>query len=388
MSAAMSTPPTTRSATPRSRRVRRIWVRASVDISTIPRTRSSTTSGWSIANAWTAIPPIECPTRTTSSEVETLEHGPDVPAEVLDRVTGVAHERVAVATMVERDDPEPGIGQARELLHPDPRRQRHTVRQHDGGTVASCDREEAAAIVAGKPERTVELERSPVSRRRGRPSSTGSARRHVRLRKPLRPYRPRRRSRCPPPSRPSPVPPRYAWSDPADDLVGDRAESLGPFGRGDLRVALTPEQHDLVADLDRRLADVDHELVHGHGARDRVADTSDQDLAARRAPGCGVRRRRSPPGPSRHATDGRARSAGRRRSGRRPASSLTCGDARLEREHGPERNAVGEVRGGRDAVDGDSRTGRGRSAPRAGRGGRPSSPRARAAAAARAPRGL
>ena len=46
-------------------------------------------------------------------------------------------------------------------------------------------------------------------------------------------------------------------------------------------VALPPEQHHLVTDLDRVVvAAVDHQLVHRDGADDRTAATPDQHLAA------------------------------------------------------------------------------------------------------------
>jgi hypothetical protein len=43
-----------------------------------------------------------------------------------------------------------------------------------------------------------------------------------------------------------------AGGDAAHDLVADRAEPVGPVVGGDALVALRAEQHDLVADVDRR----------------------------------------------------------------------------------------------------------------------------------------
>ena len=75
------------------------------------------------------------------------------------------------------------------------------------------------------------------------------------------------------------VRPRDAGADAGDDLVGDRAEALGPLGGGDLLVALRADEHDLVADLDGGVADVDHQLVHRDDAGDRAAPAADEHLA-------------------------------------------------------------------------------------------------------------
>ena len=105
---------------------------------------------------------------------------------------------------------------------------------------------------------------------------------------------------------------------------GDRAEPLGPLLRGHLGVALAPDEHDLVADLDRVVADVDHQLVHRHRARDRSTAPADEDLAADR----GEVARHAVGVPDRHRRDPRRRvragSAGRRRGERPAASVFTC----------------------------------------------------------------
>jgi len=44
----------------------------------------------------------------------------------------------------------------------------------------------------------------------------------------------------------------YAWADPAEHLVGDGPQAIGPLGRGDLLVPLSTDEHHLVADRDRR----------------------------------------------------------------------------------------------------------------------------------------
>ena len=79
------------------------------------------------------------------------------------------------------------------------------------------------------------------------------------------------------------VHPRYRRGtrpDAGDDLVGDGAEVVGPLQRGDLVVALAPEEHDFVAGFDRRITDVDHELVHRHDPGDRVPAATDQHFPA------------------------------------------------------------------------------------------------------------
>ena len=73
---------------------------------------------------------------------------------------------------------------------------------------------------------------------------------------------------------------RHARPDPGDDLVADGAGGLGPLvggGRAGRRVA---EDHDLVARLDVRVADVDDELVHRDAADHRSCGLGQQHLGA------------------------------------------------------------------------------------------------------------
>ena len=68
----------------------------------------------------------------------------------------------------------------------------------------------------------------------------------------------------------------HPGADPRDDLVGDRAERLGPVVGGRLAPVPRTEEHDLVALAHRVVADVEDELVHAHGARDGPATTGDE----------------------------------------------------------------------------------------------------------------
>src|SRR5262249_629674 len=58
------------------------------------------------------------------------------------------------------------------------------------------------------------------------------------------------------------VQPRHPGPDPGDDLVGDRAQGLGPLLCGGLAALPGPEQDHLIARRDRSVAHVDDELVH------------------------------------------------------------------------------------------------------------------------------
>ena len=150
---------------------------------------------------------------------------------------------IAVAAVVERDAPEPLLGQRLELLHPGPHRERDAVREHDRRALAAADRVDAAAVVTRErdaPRRTAG--RAPC-RRRGRAGVARPPRRRARSRRRRRRHRRPRRRRHPRPAARVPsdraarpvrhqhVPPGHARADAADDLVGDRAERARPTRR-------------------------------------------------------------------------------------------------------------------------------------------------------------
>src|SRR5437879_4976894 len=56
---------------------------------------------------------------------------------------------------------------------------------------------------------------------------------------------------------------RHPRADPGHDLVGDRADALGPLVGRDPLAPLHPDQHHLVATGDGVGSAIDHELVHG-----------------------------------------------------------------------------------------------------------------------------
>jgi len=133
-------------------------------------------------------------------------------------------------------------------------------------------------------------------------------------------------------------------ADARGDLVRDRAKARRPLFCGDLLGALTSEQHHFVAHLDL-VADaglvavgihpeIDHQLVHRHGARNREAATSDEHLparepqVARHAIGVSDRDRRDA-----SVTAQLVAQAVRQARSRRQL--LHVGDARLERQRGP-----------------------------------------------------
>src|SRR5215472_15300350 len=78
---------------------------------------------------------------------------------------------------------------------------------------------------------------------------------------------------------------REPGPDAGRDVIGDGAERLAPLLRGRLAVVPGAEQHHLVADRGRLVAEVDHELVHADRARDRPAAAARADQGqTRRAP--------------------------------------------------------------------------------------------------------
>src|SRR5262245_11052548 len=74
------------------------------------------------------------------------------------------------------------------------------------------------------------------------------------------------------------VAPRYAWPDAGEDLVRVRAGPRGPLADRRLPAVARPEQHDLVAHLDRRVTGVDDELIHRDPAGDPMAASMHPDL--------------------------------------------------------------------------------------------------------------
>ena len=230
-----------------------------------PRTRSRGDVG--VVRARTparAMPPIEWPTRTTSRRSRRLEHAcarrrrGSRPSARSSRMVDSPWPRWSNAMHAE-----PELGQRLELLHPDPDRERDAV---------------ATSTIGGPLPRLMRVDRC---RRRGS-GGAGSRRtrgcerlagvrvgrrRRLRRRRRARPRTPRRRHPATTaaadaehrvaaielmPTRIGSRTPRDPAADAAHDLVGDGAEPLGPLVGGDLVVALPAEQHDLVADLDRR----------------------------------------------------------------------------------------------------------------------------------------
>ena len=185
-------------------------------------------------------------------------------------------------------------------------------------------------------------------------SARGAIRRSIPLRRPGHPATPPlhlhqsilTRCRCAGTRAPMPVTISYA-------MVPRRSR---PLGGGDLLVALAADEHDLVADLDGDVAEVDQQLVHRDHADDRAAPAADQHLAAGEAEvaghAVGVARGHGRD-PSRRA---RPPTAGRRTRVRPAASVFTM------RDRGPAATAraaarpgvVGERGRGREAVAGDA----------------------------------
>src|SRR5665811_1308381 len=89
----------------------------------------------------------------------------------------------------------------------------------------------------------------------------------------------------PSPPRCPAVVPRDPGGDPAHDLVADGVQALGPLLGADAIVALSAQEHDLVANRNLIVTAVHHELVHGDHTHDAATTPADQHLpACRRQP--------------------------------------------------------------------------------------------------------
>ena len=267
-----------------------------------------------------------------AAQVETLHHGPHVVREVLERMPGAPDHRLTVAAVIERDRAEarpraaPRAGGTTSRIE-----LRDAVREHDRRARRPTRRRRSSRR---RTSRAADRRTSGASSARAA-SPSGAApqppREHAlprvaRARRPRPRRRPRRRRPWRPPRAPAhgEVHPRHAGPDPAHDRVRDGAHRPRPRRGGDLLVALAPDQHDLVADLDREVADVEHQLVHRDGARDRAAPAAHDRLAAvmRELAGhtVGVA--------DRHGRDAgrarRSRSAARTTAARRAEPTFTC----------------------------------------------------------------
>ena len=195
------------------------------------------------------MPPIEWPTSDRIVEVEVLEHRRrDRGTGASVRIPGVPASS-AVSAEVDRDHAEV-VGQVDELVVPGRGGQREAVEEHDRRR--AVDRPGPAPRCTSRRRRTwgrrgnahPAATRAPAPRsdRISRGVGGRAAARRRSRRRPPRPPAPR-----PDRSGVSPVVERDPAADAAHDLVGDGVEARGPVPRADLLVALTPDEHDLVA---------------------------------------------------------------------------------------------------------------------------------------------
>ena len=223
-------------------------------------------------------------------------------AEVLERVTGLTEHRLAVPAVVERDRAEAFLRQQLELVEPGADRQRDAVRQHDRRTLAGLDDVDRATVVrrrAGGRRRSAcraTARGVGVGRRAGlrarprrclrRPTT---APRHGRdaaaARAASRPTRASAFIRCIAAARAD----RCRTRSRTGSCRRSSAHSYAVIASS----PCAPEQHDLVADLDRYVADVEHQLVHRDRSRDRAAHARGRARAPTACRAGAARRRRS-----------------------------------------------------------------------------------------------
>ena len=203
-------------------------------------------------NDCAAMPPIECPTITTSCRSRPSSDGPHVVGELLDAVTVGAERRLAVAPMVERDDAEPRARQVVELLRP-----RCGPRASPRATAGSADRCPASTTkisppsCAGSRRVALGVDRELVGRRRRTAAAAA----------PRRPGSRRRATPASAPAAPSATPARFhalidGYAGPADRSRRRSRTRSCPDARAHSSAVTDaspsrPRSVTVVADLDR-----------------------------------------------------------------------------------------------------------------------------------------